>query len=322
MPGIPVESRAVSALAPEEIRAFASRSGIHAVGWFAASDFTEYLETVATAEAYRGIDYRPLETFLRAGRIPLDFRTVVVIVMDYYVEPSTRRDGYRLSNYSRACWSTVNPKIEALTTFLRSRGCRAENLDIPHRAAACRAGLGFIGKNSLFYARGLGSYVGIASIGTDAVLEGARVGGERKTDPACTACSRCVTACPVSAIPAEGYRIDPRRCLSFANRHPDEPLRVLPREGGKLQQWLHGCETCQNVCPLNAAAAHRYDAVVPPHLTLEGMTVPNEPVLSRGIIESRMPSLGSRGYRTYLEVLLAEDSATARPRSPRGDCSY
>ncbi len=75
-----------------------------------------------------------------------------------------------------------------------------------------------------------------------------------------------------------------------------------------LQRWLHGCETCQNVCPLNEAVAHRLDAVMPPELTLEGMMVPNLPSLSREIIESRMGSLISPGYQMYLERLLAAAS--------------
>ncbi len=292
-------------LKPEEIRQFAERSGIHAVGWFAASDFADYLATVREAARYHNIVYRPLEAFLQAGRVPDGIRTVIVLVMDYYVESSEQPAGCRLSNYSRACWSTVDPKAEALAAFLRAKGVRAERLDLPQRAAACRAGLGFVGKNALFYAYGLGSYVGIASIGTDAAIEGALPGEERVTDPACSDCDRCVAACPVSAIPPEGYRIDPLRCLSFVNRHPDEPLRLLPREGKGLQRWLHGCETCQNVCPLNRPIAHRGDAVLPAELQLEGMAVPNAAAVSRETIDSGLGSVTSAGYREYLRLLLS-----------------
>lgn len=292
-------------LKPDEIRAFASSSGIHAVGWFAASEFPLYLDVIRQTSEYHGMVYRPLEAFLRAGRVAEGIRSVIVLVMDYFVDSSDAPAGLRLSNYSRACWSTVNPKIAATAAFLRAKGFRAENLDLPHRAAACRAGLGFIGKNALFYAHGLGSYVGIASIGTDAGIEGAGAGQERVSDPACSGCSRCVAACPVSAIPAEGYRIDPLRCLSFANRHPDEPLRVLPRSGARLQRWLHGCETCQNVCPLNRPIPHRGDAVVNPDLEIEGMVAPNVATLLPRDVESKIGSVTSAGYRAYLRTLLA-----------------
>ena len=133
--------------------------------------FETYAATICESSEYHAIAYRPLSAFLAAGRVPEGIRTVIVLIMDYFVESSERPDGYRLSNYARACWSTIGPKTNSLAQFLNDRGCRAEILDLPQREAACRAGLGFIGRNAMFYAYGLGSYVGIASIGTDAVLE-------------------------------------------------------------------------------------------------------------------------------------------------------
>jgi len=158
--------------------------------------------------------------------------------------------------------------------FLKTKGYRAETLDVPQRAAACRAGLGFIGRNTLFYAHGLGSYVGIGAIGTDASLEDPADAPERVTSPTCDKCGRCITACPVGAIAPEGYQIDPLRCLSMLNRHPDEPRRIMPPGSTHLERWLYGCETCQNVCPVNANAQHRREAVVAAEVAVEGMKLP------------------------------------------------
>jgi len=167
--------------------------------------------------------------------------------------------GARCGHARRRCWPFC----------LKAQGHRTENLDLPQRAAACRAGLGFIGRNAMFYAHGL------VSLGTDAVLEAQPGGAERAAHRPCDTCGRCIAACPVGAIHAAGYRIDPLRGLSMINRYADEPRRVMPDDPARLDRWVHGCEACQNVCPLNAAARHRQGAIVPPELTLEGLTIPN-----------------------------------------------
>jgi len=157
----------------------------------------------------------------------------------------------------------------------------------------------------MFYAHGLGSYVGIASIATDAEIQDAEVGRERLAHPACTGCGVCIASCPVSAIDPDGYRISPLRCISFANRHPDEPLRVLPSKKDLLRGWLHGCETCQDVCPLNVTVRHRHEAVLSPEIEIEGMRVPNGPVVPGSIADSRRVLATSPGYQRYLDRLIA-----------------
>ena len=181
-----------------ELKLFAKDNGIHAVGWFAASDFAQYLETIRERDEYHHIAYRSETAFLKAGHLPAGIMTVVVLVMDYFVETSDRSADFRMSNYVRTCWNTVGPKTKAMAEFLKAHGCRADTVDVPQRAAACRAGLGFIGRNTMFYAGELGSYVGIASLGTDAVLEAPATAQERFKHPQCEKCGRCVAACGCS----------------------------------------------------------------------------------------------------------------------------
>lgn len=242
-----------------KIKSFAEANGVHAVGGFAAADFSQYLETLRARTDCHGVVYRPLSAIEKGGQIPDWVRTVVVLVMDYFVESSEVK-GPRLSNYVRARWSSIGTKTAALTAFLEARGCRVEALDIPRRAAACRAGLGFIGRNTLFYAHGLGPSVRIAAIGVDAELEGFGPGEERVAHPRCENCERCVSACPVGALHPDGSRLLPSRCLSFANRHPDAPAVGMP---SKLAGWLYGCEICRNVCPIDQEARREDKAESP-----------------------------------------------------------
>ena len=302
-----------------ELQAFARDHGIHAVGWFPASDFDLYLATLRSRPEYRQIAYRPWTVFEKAGHIPMDTRTVIVLVMDYFVEPNEPTDGFRLSNYVRACWNTISPGTAALAQFLQAHGCRADNLDVPQRAAACRAGLGHIGRNAMFYAHGIGSYVGIASLGTDAVLEGPAPAPERVSHPRCETCGRCVAACPVGAIPPAGYAIDPLRCLSMLNRHPDEPRRILPQRPEQLGGWVCGCETCQDVCPLNAETHHARQAVVAPEVRIEGLTLPNTAVVARETLEAGLASIRSSGYAQHVRFLLSQ---SGKPSDAAGNARH
>lgn len=193
-----------------------------------------------------------------------------------------------------------------MVDFLKAKGYRAENLDVPQRAAACRAGLGFIGRNAMFYTHVLGSYVGLASIGTDALLEEVGPAQERVTHPQCEKCGRCIAACPVGAIPPVGYQIAPLRCLSMLNRHPDEPGRIMPQKPEQFDRWLYGCETCKNICPLNAQASHRHEAVLAPEIRIEGMTIPNIAAVSKKTLEARLDTITSPGYREYVRKLLED----------------
>ncbi len=293
-------------LFPKDIEAFAKENKIDGIGWFAASDFCDYITTIKETIEYHQIDYRPLDTFLKAGQVSQSIKTIFVIVMDYFIEANDDLHRYKLSNYSRACWQTIGPKSNAISNFLREKGYRAENIDIPHRAAACKAGLGFIGKNTLFYANGVGSYVGIVSVGTDAEVNPSEIETDKINNTYCQNCNRCVEACPVSAISAEGYRINPLRCISFLNRHPDESLQIMPTNADSLQGWLYGCEICQDVCPINKSVVHKNNPVLTSELQLEGMVIPNTSTVDILTIKKAMASIISKGYRNYVTKLLSQ----------------
>lgn len=197
-------------------------------------------------------------------------------------------------------------------SFLKKQGLKAEELDLPARASACLAGLGFIGKNTMFYADEIGSYVGISTIGVDVELEENGKGKERICHSGCAKCAKCVKACPTRAIDENGYGINPLRCISMLNRHPDEPAGELPSSGTALDRWLLGCEKCQEACPVNQCARHKNkDVVITPELDVFGMTIPNTAEISGQLIHAGMSSVKSPGYRNYVSKLLQKNEHDA-----------
>ena len=114
------------------------------------------------------------------------------------------------------------------------------------RAAANRAGIGWFGKNTNILTPGFGSWVFLGQVITDLDLE-----PDVPLKKSCGACVRCIDDCPTGAIVAP-YVVHNARCISYLtieNRGP------IPRELRPLMQdWVFGCDICQDVCPVNRKA--------------------------------------------------------------------
>lgn len=134
------------------------------------------------------------------------------------------------------------------------------------RALAVEAGLGYPGSNCAVYVPPYGSWVFLGEILVDVELPATAGQGEGWGCPA--DCRICVEACPTNALIAPG-KIRPQRCLSYLTQMSGSvPLEFRKKLGRRL--W--GCDTCQQVCPVNKKAAlSRHSAFQPldrPHLPL------------------------------------------------------
>ncbi len=126
------------------------------------------------------------------------------------------------------------------------------------RGWAARAGLGFRGKNGMLISRQHGNWLFLATIVTRAVIEpdeplskNLNVGADEPAGLFCGKCTRCIDACPTSAIPEPGV-VDARRCISYQTI---ENKGVIPRElRAGIGDRVYGCDICLEVCPWNRFA--------------------------------------------------------------------
>ena len=115
---------------------------------------------------------------------------------------------------------------------------------ILEREWARRAGIGWIGKNTMLLSRDLGSYFLLGEIILDLEIEADRA----HVEEFCGSCTRCLEACPTQAFPAPGV-LDANKCISY---HTIENKGEIPDELQiKFGEWIFGCDVCQQVCPWN-----------------------------------------------------------------------
>ncbi len=123
------------------------------------------------------------------------------------------------------------------------------NSNLPEKTLALSAGLGFMGRSSLFVSHAYGPACIIGLLMMPAECAGAEVtAGPAAIPDSCGSCSACLSACPTGAIGAAGFKRE--RCLQHWMSREDFPDTMLAARGNRL----YGCDECVRACPRSAGA--------------------------------------------------------------------
>lgn len=118
-----------------------------------------------------------------------------------------------------------------------------DSAPVMERQWAAKSGIGWIGKNSLLLNKQMGSFFFLAELILDLELE-----PDGPTKDYCGTCTACIDACPTDAIVGDGV-IDSNKCISYLTI---ELKDSIPSEfKGNMENWIFGCDVCQDVCPWN-----------------------------------------------------------------------
>ncbi|HNX07564.1 MAG TPA: tRNA epoxyqueuosine(34) reductase QueG [Bacteroidales bacterium] len=179
-------------------------------------------------------------------------KTIIAVLYNYYTgEKLTDQLPYRISNYAFGAdyHKVLNEKLAGVAAFIKQQ-TESENTRICvdtspifEKAWAQRAGLGWIGKNSLLVSEKTGTFHFIAVLVTDVVLN-----YDTPLEEKCGSCTLCLDACPTGALLAP-HKLDVRKCISHLTMEQKNPLPESLRN--KFNGFIYGCDYCQEACPWN-----------------------------------------------------------------------
>jgi epoxyqueuosine reductase len=242
----------------QRIQQEALRLGFMSVG-FAKADFLE--EDAVRLESFLKNNYHGKMSYLEnhfdlrvdPRKLVPNAKSVITLLLNYYPEENPSKTAPKIAKYA---WGNdyhevIKEKLKALFAYINQhigqidgRGF-VDSAPVLERTWANKSGLGWIGKNGNLINKQAGSFFFIATIICDLELE---PDPTFKTDH-CGTCTRCIDACPTDAI-IDNKRIDASKCISYLTIELKDQL--IPNEfEGKMDNWLFGCDVCQDVCPWN-----------------------------------------------------------------------
>jgi epoxyqueuosine reductase len=195
--------------------------------------------------------------------------SVVCVALNYHADlepvPATERaDHARVARYALGddYHEIIKRRLYDLADWIREQvpdsqtRCGVDTAPVLERELASRAGIGWVGKNTLVIHPRLGSWLLLGEVLTTIQLP-----FDRPITDHCGTCTRCIDACPTRAITAP-YQLDARRCISYLTieHHGDIPDEFHASIG----EWLYGCDICQDVCPHNHSVEPATDPALRP----------------------------------------------------------
>jgi len=180
-------------------------------------------------------------------------RSVITLLLNYFPSQQQAAEAPRISKYAfgKDYHLVIKEKLHALLAELKEKIGEIEgrgfvdSAPVLERAWAREAGLGWVGKNGNLIHKQAGSFYFIATLITDLTL----IPDNPFTKDFCGSCTKCIEACPTSAILPEKI-IDGSRCISYYTIELKAHLKPSI-DNEKMDGWLFGCDTCQDVCPWN-----------------------------------------------------------------------
>ncbi len=180
-------------------------------------------------------------------------KSVITLLLNYFPSEKQKEKAPKISKYAfgKDYHEVIREKLKELLASARKeigeingRGF-VDSAPVLERSWAERSGLGWIGKNGNLINNKTGSFFFIATLITDLELE--------YDDPFakdyCGTCTRCIDACPTDAILPDKV-VDGSKCVSYFTIELKEMI-IAEEMKGKFENWVFGCDICQDICPWN-----------------------------------------------------------------------
>lgn len=228
-------------------------------------------------------------------------KSVISLLLNYYPPELQNTASYKISKYAygKDYHNVIKKKLKKLFRKINSEIGEVSGrtfIDIApvmDKAWAAKSGLGWMGKNSNLLTQQVGSFYFIAELIIDLELE-----YDHPTTDHCGTCTACIDACPTQAIVAP-YVVDGSKCISYYTIELKENLPIEMK--GKLDDWMFGCDVCQDVCPWNKFSKPHNEPAFKPYPELLSYTKKDWEEITQNTFETTFTN--SPLKRTQLEGL-------------------
>ncbi len=178
-------------------------------------------------------------------------KTVISLLYNYFPEQTQNPESYKISKYAYGedYHVVIKDKLKLILQEMQEAlgdfhgRVFVDSAPVLEKAWAAKSGLGWVGKHSNLLTKQVGSFYFIAEIIIDLALE-----PDHPTTNHCGSCTACIDACPTQAI-IKPYVLDGSKCIAYATIELKNQMPTYFAD--KLDDWMFGCDVCQDVCPWN-----------------------------------------------------------------------
>ena len=243
----------------EKIKQRAKELGFIACG-IAKADFLE--EEAPRLESYLKKGYNGKMSYLEnhfdmrldPRLLVDDAKSVISLAYNYYPENQQINDTYKIAKYAYGVdyHFVIKDKLRELMNFINEEigevngRVFTDSAPVLEDAWARKAGIGWTGKHTLNLIKGRGSFFFLAELIIDMELD---YDQEFKSDH-CGSCTRCIDACPTGAI-QDDRTLNASQCITYFTIELKNNYDIPEEMKGKFEDWIFGCDICQDVCPWN-----------------------------------------------------------------------
>ncbi len=201
-------------------------------------------------------------------------KSVISLSYNYFPAEKQTENTYKIAKYTygKDYHFLLKDKLRELVNFIDTTIATVEgrvftdSAPVLERVWACKAGIGWEGKHSLIIQKNKGSFFFLAEIISDLDFE---VYDKPFPTDHCGTCTNCIDACPTEAI-LDNKTINANRCISYLTIELRDELPADMRD--KFDDWIFGCDVCQDVCPWNKFSLPHKEPFFTPHPDLLQMT--------------------------------------------------
>lgn len=199
-------------------------------------------------------------------------KSVVSLILNYFPSQVQNKEAPKISKYAYGedYHFVIKDKLKALLNFIQDEIGQVngrvfvDSAPVMDKSWAAKSGIGWLAKNSNLINKKRGSFFFIAELILDLDLE-----PDAPTLDHCGTCTRCIDACPTQAI-VQPYVVDGSKCISYLTIELKESIPDEFKD--KMDDWMFGCDVCQDVCPWNKFSLPHREERFDPNVQLLSMS--------------------------------------------------